>query len=64
MLPPTFSGKYDKQQFAVFLEANLLLLGFLSLCTGLVLVFQVLFVCVGVDRVGGQAMGTRNGLPR
>ncbi len=40
-LPPTFAGKYDKHQFEVFLEANLLLLGFLSLCTGLVLAVQV-----------------------
>ena len=44
-LPPTFSGKYDKHQFEVFLQANLLILGFLSLCTGFVLAVQVRPCC-------------------
>ncbi len=39
-LPPTFSGKYDKEQFKIFLETNLLLLGFGALCVGLLLFIQ------------------------
>ena len=40
VLPPTFSGKFDREQFSIFLEANLLLLGFLSICMGILLGIQ------------------------
>ena len=40
-LPPTFSGKYDKDQFSTFLESNLNALGFLLLCNGLILSGQL-----------------------
>lgn len=41
VLPPTFSGKYDREQFTKFLEANLQAVGFLSLCMGVLMAAQV-----------------------
>ena len=41
VLPPTFSGKYDQEQFTNFLEANLNAAGFISLCMGVLLMTQV-----------------------
>lgn len=41
VLPPTFSGKYDQEQFTNFLEANLNAAGFISLCMGVLLMSQV-----------------------
>lgn len=40
VLPSTFSGKYDKEQFQRFVASNLLALGYLSLCTALLLGMQ------------------------
>lgn len=37
VLPPTFGGKYDKEQFERFVQDNLNVLGFMSLCTAVVL---------------------------
>lgn len=41
VLPPTFSGKYDQEQFADFVETNLQAAGFVSLCMGVLLLSQV-----------------------
>lgn len=41
VLPPTFSGKYDQDQFTSFVEANLNAAGFISLCMGILLMTQV-----------------------
>lgn len=40
VLPPDFSGAYDKEQFMAFVEANLQAMGFLAICNGLLLVTQ------------------------
>lgn len=40
VLPPDFAGRYDKEIFTRFLNANLTALGFLSLCAGVVLISQ------------------------
>lgn len=39
-LPPTFTGKYDKDAFQAFIDANLTSLGFLSVVAALLLVSQ------------------------
>jgi hypothetical protein len=39
-LPPTFTGKYDKEAFQAFIDANLTSLGFLSVVAALLLVSQ------------------------
>jgi hypothetical protein len=41
VLPPTFSGKYDRGQFEAFVETNLKAVGFMSLCAGIVLYVQL-----------------------
>ena len=41
VLPPSFSGKYDKERFAIFLQTNLRYLGYLGLVVGIVLMVQV-----------------------
>ena len=41
LLPPTFSGKYDKEQFRMFLQGNLNMLGFGALCIGMLMTLQV-----------------------
>lgn len=40
VLPSGFSGKYDKDQFATFVSANLVALGFFALCTAALLFTQ------------------------
>ena len=40
VLPSSFSGKYDKEQFEKFVASNLLALGFMCLVVGLVLTAQ------------------------
>jgi hypothetical protein len=40
VLPASFSGKYDKEQFEKFVASNLLALGFMCLVVGLVLTAQ------------------------
>lgn len=45
VLPPTFGGKYDKEQFERFVQDNLNVLGFMSLCTAIVLATQVFATC-------------------
>ncbi len=40
VLPSSFSGKYDKEQFEKFVSSNLLALGFMCLVVGLVLTAQ------------------------
>lgn len=40
VLPSTFAGKYDKEQFEKFIASNLLALGFMALVVGLVLTAQ------------------------
>lgn len=41
VLPHTFSGKYDKERFATYLETNLHGMGFLALTIGVILLSQV-----------------------
>lgn len=41
VLPPTFSGKYDQEQFQAFVSSNLRMLGFMALCAGLTFGIQV-----------------------
>ncbi len=50
MLPPSFSGRYDKERFAVFLETNLRYLGYVGIIMSI-----VLFVLVR----GGGGLGAR-----
>jgi hypothetical protein len=40
VLPPDFSGRYDREIFQRFVDANLTALGFLSVCAGVVLLAQ------------------------
>eukprot|EP01138_Halocafeteria_seosinensis_P010811 gb/GECG01011041.1/.p1 GENE.gb/GECG01011041.1/~~gb/GECG01011041.1/.p1 ORF type:complete len:842 (+),score=105.37 gb/GECG01011041.1/:1-2526(+) len=40
VLPPSFSGRHDKEQFQRFVESNLRALGYISLIAGLLLSFQ------------------------
>lgn len=40
VLPPGFSGAYDKDQFMSFVESNLQAMGFLALCNGMLLLTQ------------------------
>jgi len=40
LLPSSFAGKYDIEQFQAFMNANLRALGFFSLCTGLLMATQ------------------------
>jgi hypothetical protein len=41
VLPPTFSGKYDQDQFTSFITDNLNALGYMSMCMAVVLTAQV-----------------------
>ena len=47
ILPPTFSGRYDKESFSQFMEANLQGLGFIALSLAILFLLQVC-VCAGV----------------
>lgn len=40
VLPSSFAGKYDIEQFSAFMNSNLKALGFLALCTGMLLATQ------------------------
>ena len=40
LLPPTFSGKYDKYQFTLFVESNLYLMGYAAVIFGVLLGLQ------------------------
>jgi hypothetical protein len=40
VLPNDFAGKYDKDQFSVYLRSNLAAIGFLAVCTGILNIGQ------------------------